>query len=226
MLSLILFDMDGTLIDSQDAIVSAMAAGFGAVGLPVPARPEILSIVGLSLPRAIEVLAPSTDAAARARIAEAYRGAFQIARSSEAGEGAAPLYPGAREVLEALAAEPETLLGVATGKARRGLEHVLDVHDLRRYFQTTQCADPHPSKPHPAMLHAALSDTGVEADRAVMIGDTSFDMEMAAAAGMAAIGVTWGYHPAERLRAAGADCLIDSFAALPAALASLPARAA
>ena len=112
-------------------------------------------------------------------------------------------------------------MGVATGKARRGLDHAYDAHNLRHFFVTSQTADNHPSKPHPSMLRAALSETGADAAHAVMIGDTSFDMEMGRAAGYRTIGVTWGYHPREGLIAAGADLLIDTYADLAAALDEL-----
>jgi phosphoglycolate phosphatase len=141
-------------------------------------------------------------------------------------DGVAPLYPGARAAVERLAAEPGTLLGIATGKARRGLDHLLLAHDLGRYFATAQTADRHPSKPDPSMLLAALAETGAGAGEAVMIGDTAFDVAMGRAAGMATIGVAWGYHPRERLRDAGADMIVESFDALDDALQRLRDRRA
>ena len=110
----------------------------------------------------------------------------------------------------------EILLGVATGKAQRGLDHAYDAHNIGHFFETSQTADTHPSKPHPSMLHQTLADTGVESARAVMVGDTEFDMEMGRAAGFKTIGVSWGYHPVSRLGAA--DVIIDDFADLDAAL--------
>ena len=127
-----------------------------------------------------------------------------------------PLYPGARAVLEALAARGGVALGVATGKSRRGLRHVFDAHDLHGFFVTRQTADDHPSKPHPSMIHAALAEAGVQAADAVMVGDTSFDIDMGRAAGVRTVGVRWGYHPAPAL--AHADALIDDFGALPGVL--------
>ena len=111
----------------------------------------------------------------------------------------APLYPGARDCLDALRPRDDLLLGVATGKSRRGLDAMIEHHDLRGYFVSLRTADTHPSKPHPEMLLAACADAGVDPSEAVMIGDTEFDMDMARAAGTAAIGVGWGYHPAEAL---------------------------
>lgn len=214
---LIVFDVDGTLVDSQHLIVAAMAQAFADCGLPLPPRPTVLSVVGLSLIPAMAKLVPDTPDAAPA-LADAYRASFYSRRT--AGDSA-PLYPGARDTLRMLAAAPGTLLGVATGKARRGLDHVLAQHRLEDLFVTLQTADNHPSKPHPAMLEAALLETGCAADRAVMIGDTEYDIAMGRAAGMATIGVSWGYHPEARLREAGADAIADDFPALEAALAAL-----
>jgi len=220
-LRLAVFDVDGTLIDSQDAIAGCMAEAFAATGLVCPPRAELLSIVGLSLPVAMGRLAPDASAAQLDRMVAAYKAAFVALRQSGAGEGEAPLYPGARAALDRLAAEDETLLGVATGKARRGLDHTFGAHELGRYFVTAQTADDHPSKPHPSMLLRALVETGVDPARAVMIGDTTYDIEMGRAAGFRTIGVGWGYHPAAALAAAGADTVIEDFAALDAALETL-----
>ena len=129
---------------------------------------------------------------------------------------ASPLYPGARAVQEPLQAVPDILVGAATGKSRRGLDKLLEGHGLTSMFVTQQVADFHPSKPHPAMLQAALAETGVDLANAVMIGDTSFDMEMAQAAGMASIGVSWGYHDRHLLGAA--HQVIDDFGDLMGAL--------
>jgi phosphoglycolate phosphatase len=216
--SLVIFDVDGTLVDSQHLILAAMAFAFGEAGYPVPAREEVLSVVGLSLPQAMAALAAHLPEAETLRLAEHYRASFVGGRGG--GEDA-PLYPGALAALERLAVRPETLLGVATGKARRGLDHVFANHGLARFFVTSQTADGHPSKPHPSMLLAALSETGCLAERAVMVGDTEYDIAMGRAAGMATVGVAWGYHPRARLQAAGADTIIDSFDDLDAALAAL-----
>ena len=211
---LVVFDVDGTLVDSQRAIVTAMRAAFDGIGAPAPAREDILAIVGLSLPVAIARLAPRRSPEEQETLAALYRGHFLADRAAGGAEARAPLYPGARAALDALAAAPATLLGVATGKGRQGLEHLLAVHGLEGYFATTQTADGHPSKPHPSMLRAALAETGCPAHRAVIVGDTEFDVAMGRAAGFATIGVAWGYHPVERLRAAGADRIINEFAAL------------
>lgn len=210
---LVIFDVDGTLVDSQSHIAAAMEAAFAAEGLAVPPRADVLGVVGLSLDVAIGILAPGQPDAARARMIDAYRQAFFAQR---AGPEASPLFPGARMALEALAAEEALLLGIATGKSRRGLDHILQAHGLAHHFATRQVSDDHPSKPHPAMVLAALEETGVAPANAVMIGDTEFDIEMGRAAGVRTLGVSWGYHPADRL--AGADAVVHGFDALPAAL--------
>ncbi|CRL15003.1 HAD-IA family hydrolase [Phaeobacter italicus] len=208
-LRLILFDVDGTLADSLGAITSAMAAAFAGAGLPSPSRAEILSIVGLSLPLAMAELAGEQPADVQAVLVEGYKSAYKSARLA-AGAGHSPLYPGAAEVLAELNAVPEYLLGVATGKSQRGLDALIEAHELR-CFVTRQCADHHPSKPHPSMVLRAMAETGVRPEDTVMIGDTSFDIDMGRAAGVRTIAVDWGFHPAERL---GADHIIKSFGEL------------
>lgn len=217
-LRLILFDVDGTLVDSQGSIVSAMTAAFGALSLPVPERADILSIVGLSLPHAMARLAAEQSASVQNSLVEAYKEAYHAQRL-EQGAAQSPLYPGALDVLQALHAVPENLLGVATGKSQRGLDALLEVHGLEHYFVTRQVADHHPSKPHPSMIDTARAETGVEAASTVMIGDTSFDMQMAKAAGVAGVGVSWGYHAAATLT--DAALVIDSFEQLSPALNDL-----
>ncbi len=209
-LRLVVFDVDGTLVDSQHDIVASMRAAFEVLGRPAPDRETMLSVVGLSLPQAMAILAPGLTEAELTGLVEGYRASWG------GGRAASPLFPGALAVLDALAAQDELLLAVATGKSRRGLEKLLTAHELRKRFVSLQVADDHPSKPHPSMLMAALAETGVEAHRAVMVGDTEFDMQMGRAAGLATIGVTWGYHPRARLQ--DADLLIDDFAQLEDAL--------
>jgi phosphoglycolate phosphatase len=223
---LVVFDVDGTLVDSQHLILDAMAAAFGAAGHPLPARETVLGVVGLSLVEAMAALAPHLPLSEAARLADHYRARFVLQRETGGEAAHAPLYPGARDALERLAARSEALLGIATGKARAGLDHVLDAHALGHLFATTQTADGHPSKPHPSMLRAALAETGVDAGRAVMVGDTEYDVAMGRAAGMTTIGVSWGYHPRTRLQAAGADLIIDDYVELDGALALIAARAA
>lgn len=130
-----------------------------------------------------------------------------------------PLYPGALQALTDLGSAPEVLLGVATGKSKRGLDKLIETHGLEGVFVTQQVADFHPSKPHPSMLHAAMSETGASPENTVMIGDTSYDMDMARAAGVRAIGVNWGYH--DRKALTGAHRIIDDFDALNSTLDKL-----
>ncbi len=221
---LVVFDVDGTLVDSQRIILASMDAAFAAIRRARPEDAAVLAIVGLSLPEAMAALAPELEAAEHAALVEGYRASFVAARAAGRVEAVAPLYPGARAALERLAARPDTLLGVATGKARPGLDHLMRAHDLGRFFATSQTADAHPSKPHPSMLVAALAETGCAPDAAVMVGDTEFDVAMGRAAGLATVGVAWGYHPRTRLEAAGADVVIEDFAALDAALERLRGR--
>ena len=217
-IKLAIFDVDGTLIDSQGHINAAMAEAFAAVGDEVPGRAEIRSVIGLSLPRAIATLAPHWDEATLGRALAAYKDAFATLADLQ-GAAAAPLFPGTIEMLDVLGRHDDLLLGVATGKSRRGLDRVLDLHDLRGRFVTTQVADDHPSKPHPAMVLAALDAVGCRPDDAVMIGDTAFDMDMARAAGVATIAVSWGYHPVDRLEAAAPDMMVHDMAALAGSVA-------
>ncbi|MGB0798386.1 MAG: HAD-IA family hydrolase [Planktomarina sp.] len=214
-LSLILFDVDGTLVDSQAHIFGAMVSAFESQDLPVPPKSDVLSIVGLSLFEAFGVLRPDLDDAKRDALVAAYKNSFMSMRQDRTPS---PLYPGARACLDQLGLIDEYLLGVATGKSRRGLDHVLRAHDLGGKFVTEQVADFHPSKPHPAMAQAALDASGAE--RGVMIGDTTYDMEMGRAAGLKTIAVTWGYHPVADLRPL-ADVVVDRFAELAPAIKHL-----
>ena len=217
MTRLVIFDVDGTLVDSQGAITRAMTAAFVDNALPAPDLGDILAIVGLSLEQAMLKLAPHRSAGQRANLVEAYKDAYHSQRVLAGAASGSPLFPGALDTLHALARQDGVLLGVATGKSRRGLDALLDAHGLTHLFVTTQVADDHPSKPHPSMIDAALTETGCDAGRAAMIGDTTFDMQMATAAGVAGVAVGWGYHPAENLRA-HSDHLIDVFERLPAKL--------
>ncbi|SIS92827.1 HAD-IA family hydrolase [Paracoccus saliphilus] len=213
-MKLVIFDVDGTLVDSQHHIHHAMSHAFQTAGLPVLPQSRVLEIVGLSLPVAIARLAPETDEPTQARIVQGYKDSFMSARKS----APAPLYPGARDCLDALATRDDLLLAVATGKSRRGLDAMIEAHGLQGRFMSLQTADNHPSKPHPAMLEAVLSETGMDAADAVMVGDTSFDIEMAVAAGIRGFGVAWGYHQPAALRDVGAELVAPDFPALTTAI--------
>lgn len=212
---LIVFDCDGTLVDGQGAVVSAMAAAFIQHALPAPEAGLIRRSVGLSLPQAVRRLTPDSDDETVRGIVSAYKTTFRAAR--EAGELSEPLYAGIAELLADLAAAG-CALGVATGKSDRGLDHCLDTHGIAHLFTTLQTADRHPSKPHPAMLEAALEAALVPPGDAVMIGDTAYDMQMAREAGVRAIGVAWGYHEADELIEAGANYVAGTVAELKAYL--------
>ena len=215
-LRLVIFDVDGTLVDSQAEILAAMTHAFAAEGRAMPDRSDVLAIVGLSLDVAFSRLCPDVDQAAQARLVEGYKDAFSTQRAQNADHG--PLYPGARAVLDTLAAQDNTLLAVATGKSRRGLDKLLERHALEGFFHSEQVADHHPSKPNPSMILTAMNELGVAQNRAVMVGDTTYDMDMARAAGVAKIGVGWGYHAADLLMP---DILIHEFGALPGAVDEL-----
>ncbi|MCT8974481.1 HAD-IA family hydrolase [Microbaculum marinisediminis] len=208
---LILFDCDGTLVDSQNIIVSTMHAAFAMHGIAAPSRDAVLAIVGLSLEQAIATLL-GDQADRAAEVAVSYREQFQSRRQDGVLE---PLYPGAREVVTALASRDDTLLGIVTGKSRRGVDAVLGGHGLLDCFVTIQTADDAPSKPHPAMVLQALSATGADAAHTVVIGDTTYDMMMARSAGTGAVGVSWGYHAPQTLPEAGAEIVLTRFDDLP-----------
>lgn len=214
-MKLVVFDVDGTLVNSQHEITQSMNLGLRMAGLPEMAPAQILSIVGLSLPVAVARLLPDASPDQHDRVVTGYREAFVQSRAQGA---LPPLYPGALECLDALSAQDDVLLGIATGKPMRGLMAILEAYGLTKRFITRQTADGHPSKPHPAMLESALSQVGVAPSRAVMVGDTVFDIEMACAAGVTGFGVDWGYHPAKDLHAAGAALVAPDYAALTRAL--------
>lgn len=204
---LAVFDCDGTLVDGQASICAAMESAFAAHALPLPDRAEVRRAVGLSLPQAIRRLLPEVAPDLQRDLVEGYKQAFRDARQSGALQQ--PLFEGIAEVLRRLH-DAGWRLGVATGMSRRGLDHCLAMHGLSHLFATLQTADDHPSKPHPAMLEAALFEAAADAGATVMIGDTAYDMQMARDAGVRAIGVEWGYHGADELRAAGAEFVAAS----------------
>lgn len=217
-LRLVLFDVDGTLVNSQGDIIAAMRAAFAGCDLAPPTDPEILSIVGLSLDVAMRRLAPSVPDMWDVLV-EGYKHAYMTRRAAIGAAQSSPLYAGAADALARIATQDHVLLGVATGKSRRGLDKLLEGHGMADLFITQQVADDHPSKPNPSMIHAAMRECGVDAGDTVMIGDTSFDMEMAKAAGAYAIGVAWGYHDVAAL--ALADIIITDYAELDGALAQI-----
>ncbi len=212
---LAVFDCDGTLSDGQAGVCHAMDVAFATAGLPAPPRHLVRRIVGLSLPQAIRHLAPDADDDSLLAAVDAYKAAFRQAR--EDGSLREPLFDGVAELLFRLHAGGWTL-GVATGKSDRGLASTLEANGLSQIFSTAHTADRHPSKPHPAMLQAAMADALAAPEATVMIGDTVFDIQMAKAAGVRAVGVAWGYHDAKELMDAGAVGVAADIAELEALL--------
>lgn len=208
-MSLVVFDMDGTLIDSGAEIRARVLKAFAAVGLKPPTDEVIRANVGLSLPIYMSAVSGSDDPEVVSALFDAYRAA-----AATSLPGTMCMFAGARELLERLALRPATLLAVATGKGRAGLDKTLAQNDMAHYFTSLQTPDTSPSKPHPGMLHAAMDASGVGPAETVMIGDAVFDIQMAHAAGVRSIGVAWGLQPVAALVAAGATTTVDHFDAL------------
>lgn len=201
-MKLVIFDCDGTLVDSQHLIVEAMNRGLRSAGLDDLPREKILSIVGLSLPLAVETLLPDHPADIVAAVTIGYRDSATAMREVEAPYD--PLYDGMAEVVDELASRDDMLLGIATGKSIRGVERLLGHTNWTGRFVTIQTADTNPSKPHPAMIETAMREAGADIENTIMIGDTTFDLRMARNAGVASVGVAWGYHPIDHLMQEGA----------------------
>lgn len=202
---LFIFDWDGTLLDSADRIVEVMQRAAGDCGLSTLTQPEIKNIIGLGLPEALRVLYPELADAELERMRAAYSRRFV-----ESEEVPCKLFPGVLDTLEALRAGGSRL-AVATGKSRRGLVRVLSGLGMSDYFDATRCADETRSKPHPQMLHELLHELAVPAERAVMVGDTEYDMEMARAAGMSRVAVDYGAHAVDRLLAYEPGLVLSRF---------------
>jgi phosphoglycolate phosphatase len=212
---LAVFDVDGTLVDSRESIHQTMTLAFEALGLAPPAYEATRRIVGLNLAEALDQLAPDLDPAGRRRLVEGYRAAFQALHRDPAY--IQPLYAGAAETLARLRGEGWAV-AMATGKSRRGVETIVRMHGWADLFDSTHCADDGPGKPDPAMLVEAMRVLSADRAETVMIGDTAHDILMARAAGVRSIGVTWGFHTAAEVAAAGADEVVETWPALDAAL--------
>jgi len=191
----VVFDWDGTIIDSASTIAECIRDAAADLGLAVPTLDQARHVIGLGLQDALRGAVPDLPAERTAQFVERYREHF---RAREARMG---LFPGMRELIEQLSAS--RALGIATGKSRRGLDRALEAAGLRPYFRASRCADETQPKPHPAMLRELMEELGVAAGQALMVGDTSHDMEMARAAGVDALAVTYGAHPEMGLRACG-----------------------
>jgi phosphoglycolate phosphatase len=206
---LLVFDWDGTLMDSEARIVSCVEAAVSDLGLQSPGREAIRNIIGLGLREAVHTLFPDANDHLHLDIAERYRSHYFTST-----EIPSELFPGAREVIETLY-HAGYLLAVATGKGRSGLDLVLESTGLRRFFHITRCASETCSKPHPEMLHQIIDEMGVMPRQALMIGDTEYDLQMAANANMPALGVSYGVHERQRLlRHKPLDCL-DAVSEIP-----------
>ncbi len=205
---LVVFDWDGTLMDSEARIVACLRAAIADVGLPPRPAEALRGIIGLGLQEALHALYPDADAAARQALVERYRYHFLVENTTPTA-----LFEGVPALLAALEARGH-LLAVATGKGRAGLNAVLEETGLAQRFHCTRCADETRSKPHPQMLEQIMDATGSMPRETLMVGDTAFDLEMARHAGADALGVAWGVHGAERLRAQGPLAVVDSVAAL------------
>jgi len=215
---LAVFDVDGTLIDSQHNIVASMLRACERNNVPAPADEAIRRIIGLSLLEAVMRLLPGAEADVIGRVVEDYKNGFAELRGQP--EHHEPLYPGAVDSLDALE-EQGWILAVATGKSRRGLLAMIERHGLAGRFVSLQCADDNPGKPHPAMLRRAIAEAGARAEQTVMIGDTSYDMQMGRSAGTRTVGVAWGYHAPTELLASGADRIVESYPLLAGVLSGL-----
>ena len=213
---LIIFDCDGTLVDSQHAIVHSMEQAFQRVGIAWPGREATLSIVGLSLIEAMRHMLPDADHRTHVALADAYKNTFKTSRLQQLHEE--PLYDGCRAVLDRYHAMDDVLMAIATGKSQRGVRALIEREGLHGYFASIQTADDAPSKPHPAMIHQAVSEAGGYLEKTVMIGDTTYDMAMARNAGVGAIGVSWGYHAVDQLVSSGAHDVLHHYDQLEASV--------
>jgi phosphoglycolate phosphatase len=191
---LIVFDWDGTLLDSTAGIAVAIQEAARDLGLPVPTREAASHVIGLGLHDSLRSAVPSLPEARYQEFAEAYRRHF-LARQADM-----TLFPGVRELLDDLRAA-DYRLAVATGKSRRGLDHALRLTGLAPLFHATRCADETQPKPHPAMLLELMEELALAERDLLMIGDTSHDLGMARSAGVDAVAVAYGAHPPDSLQA-------------------------
>jgi phosphoglycolate phosphatase len=202
---LLIFDWDGTLMDSAGHIVDSLQKACADSGIPVPEERACRQIIGLGLTQALQALLPEVSEEEHPRLVERYRQHY-LGRDAEI-----PLFAGVQEGIRELHGAGFTL-AVATGKSMKGLERALDYSQLRSYFSATRCADQTHSKPHPAMVEEILEELMLERGHALVIGDTSHDMLMAANAGVDRLGVTYGAHLPEDLHSHAPVAVLDSFA--------------
>lgn len=213
MYELIVFDWDGTLMDSESTIVNCLQLAAKDLGVTEPEAQRARDVIGLGLHQAVASLFPEASEALVDALAQQYRKHF-LREDREPS----PLFPGAPELLQELASR-DYFLAVATGKSRRGLDMELEHTGLGDFFHATRCADEAFSKPHPQILLDVLDRLGVDSQRALVIGDTEYDMQMAANAGSDAVGVSFGVHSPERLREHGALTVVEALQQVPEWLA-------
>lgn len=211
--SLVILDCDGTLVDSAAHIAAVFNETVASFGYAPLSTERVARVIGLSLEDALGRLLPDCPEAVRARIIHAYRARYAVEAA-----GRDPLFAGVRDFLDAVRREGRWM-AMATGKSRAGALRVIAEHQLADYFATIRTGDVCRPKPHPEMLLQILDELGLSADRAVMVGDTTFDVEMARAAGIRAIGVGWGAHEADELTDAGAELVVPR---LPDLVSHLP----
>lgn len=205
MVKLVIFDWDGTLFDSIDKICLSMLEAGLNVGAPLKTKDDIKNIIGLSLDKAVHTVWPECSPQTQNDIIEHYKTLYV------ASDQVPPLaYPGVMNVLDKLHAAG-VKMAVATGKSRRGLNRVMSLTNTNNYFLTSRCADEAVSKPDPLMLNQILAELDILPEHAIMIGDTEYDLNMATNAGMKSIGVTYGAHQEERLRACQPHAIINDF---------------
>lgn len=200
---LLVFDWDGTLMDSAAAIIASIQASCSDLGLPVPERERAAHVIGLGLKDALAYAVPELAPDDYGKLALRYRHHY-LARDPDI-----ELFPGMREMLARLKQRGH-LLAVATGKTRVGLDRVLEAKQLKQYFDSSRCADETHSKPHPAMLQELMQELSIEAEATLMIGDTAHDLQMALSAGVPALAVSYGAHPRENLTGFNALACIDT----------------
>ena len=213
---LVIFDLDGTLIDSVALIVDVVTATFNEVGVTPPDEKAIRSVSGLSIKEALAVMGPHATPDQLAAITDVYRNRYQATANQRE-----PLFDGALAALDRLHADPGTILAVATGKGYTGAVTLLERHGIVKRFNSIETPTHNLSKPDPQMIDTAIGKSGVARKQTVMIGDTVHDMRMARRAGVKAIGVAWGYHEPVELREAGADIVIERFDQLDGAIDQL-----
>jgi phosphoglycolate phosphatase len=201
---LLIFDWDGTLMDSAGVIAACIQAASRDMDLPVPSREEASHIIGLGLRQALETLFPGLPEDRHQPLADHYR------RHYLSQDAQIPLFDGARELIADMHRRGH-LLAVATGKARRGLDRAFSHTGLEPFFHASRTADETFSKPHPAMIEELLDELMIEPQRALMIGDTSHDLEMARNAGIASLAAGYGAHPPDGLGDHGALAVCHSF---------------